>query len=848
MPTQNQQGEYMMTNTRFLSLISVSAICLTTMAAPAWAQAADEQASETPASEEIIVTGVSRATNRLDTSISVSALNADSIAAVSPRGTSEIFRQLPGIRSESSGGGGNSNISVRGLPMLTGGGQFVSLQEDGLPVLLFGDHNFAPADGFIKTDTTLARIESVRGGSSSTLTTNGNGAIINLISRTGEQEGGSILLSKGIDFNDSRVDLEYGSALAEDLYFHVGGHYQIGGDVRDTGFNAVNGGKFRASITKKFTSGFLRVFAQVIDKKDATFMPQPVRITEVPGSVAAVTAGATNYGRVLGTLTNSLPGLDAANQTLHGGNLIGFPVLDGSGNLISTDLRQGIHTKGRSFGGEFEFEPAEGLTISNKMRYTDFSGRFIAPFTHAVDTATNTLARVGGTSASFFNGPNAGQAVTNASLTGLTGNNLITEIALFDTELNDMGNFANDLRVTKSFALEGGEIVATAGYFVMSQNFEQRWHWGRLLTSTEDNPSIINVPGVTEAGVYTYNGAFGACCNILWDMTAKVDAVYGGLNATFGDLSLDGSLRRETMRYDGFAQFNSARNVDVNRDGTIGPAETGVPISDPATRGNIGGALSGTAYSIGANYRATDDLALFARYSKGLTWNFDRQFGAFSGGQITQPGLLRNTTKQFEAGLKWRESMDSIPGRLELYLTYFHGEANLRNFSITNNQATGNIVKADGVEMEANWRTGNFNLFGNATWTNARNVTDFSVPARSGLVPRRQADWIYNIGASYTFIDRLTLGAAVNGTSETFVDFENRFVQPAFNVVTAYVSFDVTDRMTLAVNANNLFDTTGFTEGDESRLFDTDGNGAYDTSIGRSITGRTISASLRYSF
>ena len=73
-------------------------------------------------------------------------------------------------------------------------------------------------------------------------------------------------------------------------------------------------------------------------------------------------------------------------------------------------------------------------------------------------------------------------------------------------------------------------------------------------------------------------------------------------------------------------------------------------------------------------------------------------------------------------------------------------------------------------------------------------------------------------------------------------------MQPAFNVVTAYVSFDVTDRMTLAVNANNLFDTTGFTEGDESRLFDTDGNGAYDTSIGRSITGRTISASLRYNF
>jgi outer membrane receptor protein involved in Fe transport len=369
-----------------------------------------------------------------------------------------------------------------------------------------------------------------------------------------------------------------------------------------------------------------------------------------------------------------------------------------------------------------------------------------------------------------------------------------------------------------------------------------------MLVSTQDDAAIINVPGFTEAGVYTYNGAFGGCCNILWDMQADVDAVYGGLNATFGAVNLDGSIRRETMHYSGFAQFSSARNVDVNKNGSIGPAEIGVPINDPATRGTIGDSLSGTSYSFGANYKINDDLAVFSRYSRGTTWNFDRQFGAFSNAQIVAPGLLRNSTRQIEAGVKWRESSASIPGSLSLYVTYFNGRANLRNFSITTNLATGGIYTSSGVELEFNYDIGGFNLFGNGAWTDAQAKQDFNDPARNGLKPQRQADWVYNLGASYTFAERFTLGGAVNGTSKSYVDFENRFVQPGFATVTAFANVKVRDNLTLSVNANNLFNKAGFTEGDQTRLFDTDANGAYDTSIARSVAGRTISASVKFEF
>jgi hypothetical protein len=49
-----------------------------------------------------------------------------------PRST-EVFW----IRAESSGGEGNANFNVRGVPVSSGGSRYLQLQEDGLPVMLF---------------------------------------------------------------------------------------------------------------------------------------------------------------------------------------------------------------------------------------------------------------------------------------------------------------------------------------------------------------------------------------------------------------------------------------------------------------------------------------------------------------------------------------------------------------------------------------------------------------------------------------------------------------------------------------------------------------------------------------
>ena len=82
--------------------------------------------------------------------------------------------------------------------MASGGAKFLQLQEDGLPVLEYGDIAFGNADIFLRSDLNVARVEAVRGGSASTFASNSPGGVINLISRTGEQEGGSIQGTVGL--------------------------------------------------------------------------------------------------------------------------------------------------------------------------------------------------------------------------------------------------------------------------------------------------------------------------------------------------------------------------------------------------------------------------------------------------------------------------------------------------------------------------------------------------------------------------------------------------------------------------------------------------------------------------
>ncbi|MET3713014.1 outer membrane receptor protein involved in Fe transport [Sphingomonas trueperi] len=121
------------------------------------AKPAEQQAPAPAPKKESFSTGVAKARDLLDSAISTSSLDEDDVLKLSPLSVSDLLRDLPGVRSDASQGEGYGNISIRGLPIASTGSKFVQLQEDGLPVLEFGDIAFASADTFIRFDAAVRR-------------------------------------------------------------------------------------------------------------------------------------------------------------------------------------------------------------------------------------------------------------------------------------------------------------------------------------------------------------------------------------------------------------------------------------------------------------------------------------------------------------------------------------------------------------------------------------------------------------------------------------------------------------------------------------------------------------------
>lgn len=818
-------------NVRRFAFTSTALAGILLSTTPAFAQDAPAEGGAEEAGEDIVVTGVARGQNRLDTSVSVSALTADDIAAASPRSAAELFRNLPGVRSESSGGEGNANIQVRGLPVASGGAKFVQIHEDGLPVLEFGDITFGNADIFIRSDLTVARVESIRGGSASTFASNSPGGIINLIHQTGSRDGGAVQLTAGIDFDEYRVDAAYGGRLNDTLYFHVGGFYRQGEGPRDVGYDGNRGGQIRASITQEFEGGYIRISGRYLDDRSTGYLPNPVRVTGSNGD--------PEYANVAG--------FDINNDSLHSRYFTSALTLNAQNRPETFDIREGMHPVVAAFGVEAEFELAENITLTNRLRYADISGAFVSPFPGSVDTAANVAADFGaGSTLRYFNGPNAGQAVA--------ANQLVARVVLFNTRLNSLDNITNDLRLNGEFNVGGGTLNATVGFYKSSQDINTDWLWTAHLLEVRgggDGALIdaFNATNVaqTQGGTVGFSAAFfGNCCRRAYRLNYDTSAPFVALQFETGALTLDGSLRFDFGTASG-ALFGTDLGLggsavapfDINGNGTISVAERSTGFISGG-RALVDYDYDYTSYSVGANYRLNESLAIFGRYSRGGRANADRI--TFNGNNInnTTGALLNNAvaidfTTQTEVGVKYRS------GGVQLFATLFRANTEEENFEATTNRIFSRAYRATGVELEAAIRSGPFSLTAGATYTDAEITRDAISPANVGNRPRRQADFVYQITPQYT-TDLFTAGLNIVGTTESFAQDNEGLILPGFTQVNAFVSVRPFDRVQLSLNANNLFNVEGYTEAEEGSI---PANGIVRA---RSITGRTISASVRYEF
>lgn len=797
-------------------------------AVPAFAQdAAPVSADESAApADEIVVTAVARSANRLDSSVSVSSLNADAIAAAAPRSAAELFRNLPGIRSESSGGEGNANIQSRGIPISTGGAKFLQLQEDGLPILEYGDIAFGNADIFLRTDLNVSRVESVRGGSASTFASNSPGGVINLISRNGQEEGGSVQGSIGLDYGEYRVDAVYGGQLTDSVRYNVGGFYRTGEGPRRAGYNGNKGGQIKGNLTKTFDGGFFRLNFKYLDDRAIAYLPSPVRVTGSNGS--------PNY--------QALPGLSPNNDTIHSVYFTRAVTLDGQNNRATDDIRDGMHPVVKSIGFETEFEIADGWTVSDKFRYADIGGRFISPFPATVDTAQNLANSIGGPGSivTYANGPNAGQLYANASTSNAIG------IVLFNTALNKLDNVTNDLRINRKFETGSGSIDLSLGFYKSRQTIDMDWTWSSyLLDAKGDNAALLNVRSAggvpqTDNGLIAYGASFfGNCCRRSYNLDFDTNAPFASLSINSGALTLDGSVRYDSGQARGFVVGDGpVTSFDVDGNGSISVPETRTTVVPLNATRPVNYDFNYWSYSAGANYRVGNDLSVFARYSRGGRANADRY--VFGGNTSPTSGALLpgarpvDFVRQAEAGVKYQSRA------FALYATGFWAKTQEQNYEATTQRSTSNTYRAYGLELEGSYRLGDFSLSASGTYTKAK-ILDSNDATVVGNRPRRQAEFIYRIAPQYS-TDMFAIGASAVGTTASYTQDSNQLKLPGFAQVNAFVSVRPMDRVQVSINANNLFNTKGFTEAEEGSI---SGNGIVRA---RSINGRTISAAVKFDF
>ena len=818
---------------KFRHALALSA-ALSAFTAPAFAQDPTTQDDVPPAANEseIVVTAVARGQNVLDSSVSVSSLNSEAILDLAPRSAAELIRQIPGIRSESSGGEGNANIAVRGLPVASGGAKFLQLQEDGLPILEFGDITFGNADIFLRTDYNVARVEAVRGGSASTFASNSPGGVINFISKTGEREGGSFGVTTGIDYREYRVDFDYGGSLGPNTTYHLGGFSHIGDGPREVGYDGARGGQIKANITQNFEGGYIRFYGKYLNDHSVGYLPNPVLVT---GTNADPT-----YTSVANFSINS--------DSLHSRNFAPITTLNQANQVQTFNIDEGMHPKVLAGGLEAQFGVG-GLTITNRFRYSDVSGAFVSPFPGSVTGAQAAADAIGGPGSQLFfaSGAQAGQRVTDPGALG--GNGLVANIVTFNTRLNSLDNLTNDLRATGEFDFGSGSAALTGGFYYSQQDIDTTWLWTSHLMSVEGNGDAVlldvrNAAGVpqTQNGTVGYSAAFfGNCCRRSYDLKYTTKAPFASLGLEFGGLSLDGSVRWDFSKAKGRTFGDGpVTTLDINGDGVINPAENLVSVL-PTTGGSlVDYDTDYFSYSLGANYLIADALSVFARYSKGGRANADRiLFNANNvdpaSGALLNSAVAVDFVKQAEIGVKYRA------GGLSVYATAFDARTEEENYEATTQTVFSRSYKARGVELEGAYRMGPFSLSAGATYTDAEISRDNISPANVGNTPRRQADWIYQATAAYDS-DFFGLGVNAVGTTDSYAQDSNELVLPGFTVVNAFVNIRPAEAITFSLNANNVFDKKGFTEAEEGSI---PGNGIVRA---RSINGRTLSASVRFDF
>ena len=210
-----------------------------------------------------------------------------------------------------------------------------------------------------------------------------------------------------------------------------------------------------------------------------------------------------------------------------------------------------------------------------------------------------------------------------------------------------------------------------------------------------------------------------------------------------------------------------------------------------------------------------------------------------------------NPVTQQEVGIKQRGTIGGAS--YGVFLTGFRSQATEYNIDIDARGVTQleQRYKTYGAELETQASYGSFALNANLVYTHSRIAKDL-IGGNNGNTPRAQPDFQWTI--TPTFNRPIgSIGFTVIGQTATFPNDDNLLRQKGVTTVNAFVSVHPIERLTLSLNAANIFNT--FDQAgrlDQGSVADLASTGTLFgvpyAATNRVAVGRTVSASASYEF
>lgn len=785
--------------------------------APSTSTAAPAGTPSDPQDEIVVVGTAGGGVRRQSASYAVTTLDTAAIERIAPSSTADLLRVVPGVSVESSGGQNGANIFVRGFPS-GGDAEFVTFQQEGVPVFPPPTLSFLENSQLVRFDETVARVEAVRGGTGVLFGAGQPGLTVNQVEKRGGEVLHALAKISGTDFGTVRGDALVSGPVGQDTTALIGGFYAAGNGIRDPRFTAEQGGQIYANIDHKFSGGELFLYGRYLNDKGQWLLPIPINTANNGRTISGYPGFAFGSGTFIGP--------DNRVTTRNDGSRV--DLADGRGAKIGNvgfnadyDLSTEVHVRDRFnwLGGPANtvgLVPAGTPTTAGAVAAGAAADAFKTFGTPVPATPFGALTYVTG-------GGVAGDATTPVGEAGVW-----TVYKTVSAEVND-----------GAFEWKHNNNTLTAGFYYAHTYTRDSWNLGNtLLLTLTPNARRLNLT-LADRRPATRDGFIqGSFFRVNATYEADDYAPYIHDEFKIGDkLKIDGGFRWQEHDVKGRIQNLTTSNLDGNPN-TLYDNNDIVFAPGFAPIRYRGDEFSGTA---GVDYEQSRHLGAFARFSRGNIFPF---FDNLRSG-------LTNIEKvdSYEVGIKATYPV------ARAYLTYFHNDFNgLSTTQITNGApitSTGG-ARTNGVELEgAITPIDGLSLGFAATYLDAKYQNFFSNGGRtndSGNQVQRQPRWAFRLAPSYErqLADTLkgTVFASYDYVGDRYSDVENQQVLPEFGKLDAGVALTIEKRLTLQVTADNLTNEIGLTEGNP-RVLGSQGTG---TIYARPILGRSFTFSATFSY